>query len=554
MASVLEIKNTFVFEPEYCEVVAPKLTRANTEPIRVHLRSMLLEAEDFQGNFKSHSVPTINISLLPGPMPIHSEDQEEGSDPEDQHLQTEDEEEEEGQQEDQQQQQQPQHYHAEEEEDEADHDEGQQPQEREGEEQEEEDKKQQKAEEQEGVGRTSICSTPTRTPFHDAFLSACSCSEGGLPLQSPFFFVGPMFFPSNNNNNEDRQPAEDDQHMEHENEHHEEEEDHYENAEEGEAKDNYHYHQNEEEEEEEEEAQQSPPPQPAREYYYQNEEEEEEAVGSPPQPALGRLKTFDAMEDMPIFPQHFPRLPIHSIRSESDSDDNDNNNNNNIATADNNSNDHLHQPLPQLTSEHRLRTYDPMEDNDVDDNNNNSNSSGCNSSFFNSSGVHHQSSSASVETPAAPAVRVLKTTLMLRNIPRCFHRDMLVDLLEREGFGDGFDFLYFPYKFEVGSPEGYAFVNAVSEEVAAQLAKHFTNFTDWGVPGNRKCTIGWSKAAMGLDANIHRYRNSPVMHPNVPEHWKPLRRSNGVTIPFEPPTKSIKPPRKGTKLVRFESS
>mmetsp|Transcript_44200 Transcript_44200/g.94794 ORF Transcript_44200/g.94794 Transcript_44200/m.94794 type:complete len:341 (-) Transcript_44200:635-1657(-) len=178
----------------------------------------------------------------------------------------------------------------------------------------------------------------------------------------------------------------------------------------------------------------------------------------------------------------------------------------------------------------RLRTFDPVED----------------------VGEAHQPILPGTLPTSLPTVP--GTTLMLRNIPRCFHRDMLVDLLDQEGFSCDYDFLYFPYKFEIGSPEGYAFVNAVTEEAAARFAAHFANFKNWGVPYHKKCTIGWSYGAMGLDANIYRYRNSPVMHPNVPEHWKPLRRSNGVTIPFEPPTKDIKLPRKGTKLVPLRSA
>jgi len=141
---------------------------------------------------------------------------------------------------------------------------------------------------------------------------------------------------------------------------------------------------------------------------------------------------------------------------------------------------------------------------------------------------------------------------MLRNIPRCYHRDMLVALLDREGFGSDFDFLYFPYDFQVGSPEGYAFINAVSEEAACRMAVHFANFTAWGVPGTNRCKVGWSFTTMGLNANIQRYRNSPVMHKSIPEHWKPLRRNNGITVPLEPPTKNVKPPRRGPKLVQLD--
>mmetsp|Transcript_86469 Transcript_86469/g.181049 ORF Transcript_86469/g.181049 Transcript_86469/m.181049 type:complete len:514 (-) Transcript_86469:175-1716(-) len=148
-----------------------------------------------------------------------------------------------------------------------------------------------------------------------------------------------------------------------------------------------------------------------------------------------------------------------------------------------------------------------------------------------------------------PPEGVPKTTLMLRNLPRCYTQSLLVTLLENEGFTPEYDFLYLPVDFKSHSALGYAFINAVDEESALRMYKHFNNFTKWGVPSNKKCSVGWSYKSMGLDANVQRYRNSPVMHPSVPTHYQPIRRLNGKLIPFEEPTKTIKPPRQGTQLV-----
>jgi len=44
----------------------------------------------------------------------------------------------------------------------------------------------------------------------------------------------------------------------------------------------------------------------------------------------------------------------------------------------------------------------------------------------------------------------------------------------------------------------------------------------------------------GLSANIGRYRNSPVMHEDVPEHLKPLLFINGHFVCFPPPTRRLR--------------
>merc|ERR1719189_481673 len=40
-----------------------------------------------------------------------------------------------------------------------------------------------------------------------------------------------------------------------------------------------------------------------------------------------------------------------------------------------------------------------------------------------------------------------RTTVMLRNLPDNYTRDMLIDFLETNGFGDAYDFLYLPIDF-----------------------------------------------------------------------------------------------------------
>merc|ERR1719492_308602 len=52
-----------------------------------------------------------------------------------------------------------------------------------------------------------------------------------------------------------------------------------------------------------------------------------------------------------------------------------------------------------------------------------------------------------------------RTTVMLRNLPDNYTRDMLIDLLETEGFGDAYDFLYLPIDFRTQAAYSYGVVN-----------------------------------------------------------------------------------------------
>mmetsp|Transcript_33419 Transcript_33419/g.73095 ORF Transcript_33419/g.73095 Transcript_33419/m.73095 type:complete len:536 (-) Transcript_33419:143-1750(-) len=136
------------------------------------------------------------------------------------------------------------------------------------------------------------------------------------------------------------------------------------------------------------------------------------------------------------------------------------------------------------------------------------------------------------------------TTTMLRHLPNNLTRDQLVTLLNKEGFEGRFDFMYVPVDFERKAGLGYAFVNWVNHEEAERAKAHFENFKDWTMQSDKVCTVAWGEPLQGLKDHIERYRNSPVMHENIKEEYKPaLFNEHGKRVPFPEPTKRIRAPR-----------
>lgn len=95
---------------------------------------------------------------------------------------------------------------------------------------------------------------------------------------------------------------------------------------------------------------------------------------------------------------------------------------------------------------------------------------------------------------------------------------------------------------------GYAFVNLVSAEVAHRFHDHFNGFIGWSLASHKVGEVGWGQPLQGVEAHIWRYRNSPVMHDDVPDDHKPVLFSQGRRIPFPTPTKLLKAPRRLTHM------
>jgi regulator of replication initiation timing len=136
-----------------------------------------------------------------------------------------------------------------------------------------------------------------------------------------------------------------------------------------------------------------------------------------------------------------------------------------------------------------------------------------------------------------------RTTVMLRNLPNNYSRIMLIDLIDSEGFQCKWDFLYLPIDFNTRACLGYAFVNLINHEVACEFMKAFEDFSEWIIPSRKHCIASWSGPHQGLEEHIERYKNSPVMHPAVPDECKPVIFQHGIRMMFPAPTKKVRAPR-----------
>jgi len=136
-----------------------------------------------------------------------------------------------------------------------------------------------------------------------------------------------------------------------------------------------------------------------------------------------------------------------------------------------------------------------------------------------------------------------KTTVMIRNMPNNYTREMLLNLVDSMGFAGTYDFAYLPVDFQSQAGLGYAFLNFISVAQAQLCFSRFEGFSSWEVPSDKVCTVTWSQPTQGLEAHIDRYRNSPVMHHSLPFEWQPVLFHQGVRVAFPPPTKPIKTPK-----------
>lgn len=155
--------------------------------------------------------------------------------------------------------------------------------------------------------------------------------------------------------------------------------------------------------------------------------------------------------------------------------------------------------------------------------------------------------------PASPEMR-RGTTLLFRRLPKSCLRPQLAALLDGEGFCGAYDLVYCPMDFATRTGMGYAFVNCVSEEEALRVRDGFDGFSSWFTSSGKACEVSWSTDIQGLAAHLERYRNSPVMHEQVPDAFKPALFQGGRRVAFPEPTTALKMPRLRASRQKLRAS
>jgi hypothetical protein len=129
------------------------------------------------------------------------------------------------------------------------------------------------------------------------------------------------------------------------------------------------------------------------------------------------------------------------------------------------------------------------------------------------------------------------TTVMLRNIPNRYTRDMLINRLNNRYKGT-YDFVYLPIDFKSKVNVGYAFINFREPVMAARFIQEFHGAK------TKKCLPGFSSAKIcevsyarvqGKEANLENLRDEKFIQKlnNERPEWQPLFfDDSGREIPF----------------------
>jgi hypothetical protein len=162
----------------------------------------------------------------------------------------------------------------------------------------------------------------------------------------------------------------------------------------------------------------------------------------------------------------------------------------------------------------------------------------------------NQNKQAKAEAPMKSKVAQEKpTTIMLGQVPGSFTRAQLETLLDQKGFAGLYDFTYVPMNLRTHKPFHYAFVNLVNGDVAVACKDALDGYA-YAPDQVGNMTTAWANSQQGLQANILRYRDSPLMHESVPDQCQPAIFHRGVRVDFPAPMKDLKaPPQKRRQLV-----
>ena len=123
----------------------------------------------------------------------------------------------------------------------------------------------------------------------------------------------------------------------------------------------------------------------------------------------------------------------------------------------------------------------------------------------------------------------IRTTVMVRNIPKTFSQDLLVDILNTK-FPNTFDFLYLPLDLMNGTNVGYSFINFKDPSTIVKVF-NFLNNKNWklvlsvmlpnlhvGDEGFKVCKVTYGRI-QGLENLMEHFKSSSIM--NQPDSIRP---------------------------------
>lgn len=128
----------------------------------------------------------------------------------------------------------------------------------------------------------------------------------------------------------------------------------------------------------------------------------------------------------------------------------------------------------------------------------------------------------------------LRTTVMLRGIPKDYTRDDILCLLQDHDFGD-INFLYLLLNKKHGGNAGYCFINFRFPHDAGAFKSSFTGLVfpkKSNAEQEEPTHVGWRYPIQGFASHFDQFRHSDVTHGNIPAGFRPTLIRDGKVVQF----------------------
>ena len=106
-----------------------------------------------------------------------------------------------------------------------------------------------------------------------------------------------------------------------------------------------------------------------------------------------------------------------------------------------------------------------------------------------------------------------KTTLMIKNIPNRYTKEMMLEMIDRQ-FRDTYNFFYLPIDFDNSCNVGYAFINFIDLETILPFYNEFNGNTWPHFKSDKIAEITYARI-QGRDACIQHFKDSSLMKQQV---------------------------------------